>query len=161
MAMTAPPSKAAKQAKQTDAKQAVAKKQDDAKLAAKNGKDVEKRSAAIQKDMCPLQADIMRGIFLTRQEGEGKEREYKVVLKGQKGRNSIVSFMEKSDAGAWVQKLQLVVKEIGALEAMLVMRQVAAEFAKGSLPVEELRKRRDEMAREAADGNLLVFLECR
>ena len=114
-----------------------------------------------EKEPTSKEAEIMSGSTFVCKE-EGKEREVKVALKLQKGRNSIISMMEKSmEKAGWQQTLQLVVAagKLSALHAMIVMLVVGAEHTLGTLGKEDLRRRRDELTEQAASGNLLVFLE--
>ena len=121
---------------------------------------IDEKPVAVSEGTHVLEAGIMSGIQLMSKDGD---RECKVVFKAQKGRNNIVSLMEKPSAGAWVQKLQLVCGKVSALRSMMVMVQLTSEYALGTLPEEKLRTRREEILDQAAAGtsSFLVYLECR
>ena len=86
----------------------------------------------------------------------------RVMVKPQKGRSTIVVLMFRAlEEKKISQKLQLVVKDdtLPLAECHTIMRLIAQELVFGTLGVQNLKIRRDELLLSHHNGGLLSYLE--
>ena len=93
---------------------------------------------------------------LVEEDYQGKNY-WKVQFKKQANRSDIVILATKPmSEGAWSQKCQIVVKDgLPSWTASLVMKQVFAEVCGEICPVENIKKRKDEILKSIQDGTWL------
>lgn len=84
----------------------------------------------------------------------------RLAIKPQKGRSTIVSFLHKVDK-KFAQKLQIVVKpeELPLSECLCIMRLIANEYMSGTLDLEGIKKRRDDLIESHKSIGLRKYLE--
>ena len=85
----------------------------------------------------------------------------KVQYKKQAGRNNlaVIYFKEHVAGSKWVQKLQLVVKNMPGFFAMLIMKRLQAEIANGCITFEDCKSKRDEIVKEYDQGTFLFLVK--
>ena len=72
---------------------------------------------------------------------------FKIQVKPQKGRPTIVVLMHKVDHGKFTQKLQIVVKpsELPLADCMAILQLVCLDITDGKLDLSAIKLRRDEL----------------
>ena len=86
---------------------------------------------------------------------------FKIQVKPQKGRPTIVVLMHKVDHGKFTQKLQIVVKpsELPLADCMAILQLVCLEITEGKLGLSAIKFRRDELIQSQKSVGLKKYFE--